>query len=350
MERLNARRAVRGGGVLLVAACLGQGSETRPLVISPAPEAVGVVHTVDELRGQAALDVPSGRVHLGVEAATVPANSAVMVYALFDFMKAVEAKGGEGSEALGPLTIRVVSAQMAEGLARVGLMRVTESPAPAFFTAGPLVGPPGDYEIEVCSEGMVIASAKVKAVEKESERWCQLGQMDWTGKAQVTPFKLNLEPGLPMVSPVMRAAPEGELPTSAGPTKESGDFHLAASGRTITVASWPGDFVPPQYEVLVRCFVNGERFQPPIPTEWKGIAASFGVKHLNGPYQMELRVTPEELGAKETDKLEVQFLFCPNGVRSVGRGFHVGLAVGTRMLLSNRVAIPWYKDATAPEP
>jgi hypothetical protein len=333
-----------------VAALSGQ-SQPAPLVLAPPGSTIAVVRTAKELSDQPVIDTAEGPLHLGIEATTAPAYGTVLLYARFDAMAALNRRReAQARLLLGPLAVRVRSPQLAEDASMWGLSDQPASDGPRFFMASVPLGPAGDYDLQVHAENGQIAAVHLSVTRDDTEHFWPLAGRRPMNEKDIETFHLDPEPAVPAFDGEQpRPLPAGDLPTSTLPTKESPDFRVSVKGTRVTVASWPGTRLPPEYQLLTRVFVNGKPVQRPVPTSFRGRADSFTTPRFNGSLQFDLDLDRTLLPAADGDKVEVQFLFCPDGILPLGNG-HAPRLVGDKpLMLSNRVQIPAPPE-TAPAP
>jgi hypothetical protein len=332
-------------------ATLGGQTTPAPLVLAPPGSNIAIVRTWKDLSNQPVIDTAEGPVHLGIEATTAPAYGTVLLYARFDAMRALEKRREATARVLlGPLRVRVRSKGMFENAASWGMADQPASDGPHFYVVGVPLGPAGDYDIQIHSENGQIAAVHVTVTDDDTEHFWPLAGRRPKNEEDIETFHLDPEPAVPAFDGgPSRPLPQGDLPTSAVPTKESADLLVSVNGTRVTVASWPGTRLPPEYQLLTRVFVNGKSVQRPVPTSFRARADSFTTPRFHGALQFDLDIDRTLLPAAGDDKVEVQFLFCPDGIERLGHNLGPRLVGDKPLMLSNRVEIPG-PPATAPTP
>lgn len=323
--------------VLVPADAQGQGN-------APAP--VEVVRTFGELARRPALLLKEGtRVHLGLETARVPRDSALLVYAL---VKGQRWSGASG-EALGPLGVeceRRVEGRVRERLESMRAIRdrvaTLRESSLHFFAATVSVGRPGEYALKLRdSEGKVIAEATIEATEEREQPWLMLTSSAQLEEQALERLLRENEPARAALtlSPghvgLARCDGGHSLPSSLGPNGEGTDMPLprwkfgrapgvalTASPRSLELSfKNPMELIETQERLLVRVWVNQKPFMPREREAEEVLRKA--VKTLESSTTrlvIDLDFNPARFGAKKGDRVALQVLYCPDGAELFQEG------------------------------
>jgi hypothetical protein len=292
---------------------LGTGQVTDPLVLEPTPEKINVVHNWDELAQQPAIMLDGDEAHLGLEATEAPARSGILVYCRMERVTGRTVSWKDEGEGLGPLSMQVVA--KSRKLVRMLSQRqvsVADSEGPVLFVAAAFLDAPGEYDVEISSEGGIVARQRVKATAEAPPTWSAL-RPEAGAASRFTRAEGAVVPHWD--GTLARKYPGGPghvLPTYV-PEKEDQTFEVEVTGNGLVFPQWPSAWLDVPNQLLVRFWVNGKAAAPAPVRKFGFVMKSGQLPAATGPVQVEVGVTAQELGADPGDKVEMQVLFSPDG-------------------------------------
>jgi hypothetical protein len=293
----------------------------RPLVLAPAPEKLSVVRTSAELAGEPPILLGADEIHLGLEATKAAAGSAILVYCRMERVTARECHWKDDGVALGPLSLRVVpKGRKVVELRSERAVPVAGADGPVLFVAAAYLESPGNYELEISSPDGPVARADVQATASEGSVWSALSPGE---KGEFVRARGTVIPH--WTGQLARTLPEAGagLPHFFPETPDA-DFAATAEGSRITIERWPAAVLDIPNQLLVRFWVNGKAVAP-LPADRVAFTVPSGeLPAAPKPVRFALGVTAADLGAKASDKIEMQLLFSPDGYDYAGmRLMHV---------------------------
>ena len=297
-----------------------------------------VVRTWAELRAQKAFDLEGGlRVRLGMEADRARVHEGVLLYCLVEGRGPINARL-EALDVLGPISCstRKVGSRHDPGVAKV--VRVGNDPSSGaserLYQRSIGIPEAGSYLVHLRTRdaGRPLAWGEIRGLAEEAHAWCCFAnakadareRVAGGGGATVTRVATRSDGwGLPHqsgIEPVSwspgeeRPAGDELLPALIPPLA---DLELAAEVRApdlvrLTLTSERAMIInDPFGRLLVRYWVNQRPFQPEFLKSIEAEDPGFLVQGRKAIIDLEL--TPEHLGARVGDRIEIQLLYLPGG-------------------------------------
>ena len=322
----------------------------------PVPQ-LAVVARWSDLLAQPVQDLGGGvRVRLGLEATAGGGGDSVLIYCLAEGFRPPATGEDEGH--LGPVRVVVVNnghrnlgASLWEGQDAV--------PRPGLpLYAFPVILPAtGACQVTVNdAAGRALGHATIAAQAGVTSPWSPFGRSTAAQELRelaaddpgdtlftVVGFRGTM-PAVPICTgrePLAWRVP-GEvdqlLPT-LHPITPTDLLRLSWDGRQLIVdAGVPLDICGGDLPFLMRWWINDLPWTPPGS---EGLAQNGGIVITTNSLRLEVEFSPAALGAKPTDRLAVQLLFCPDGWRPVGEQLQDLLRQRSvsrpGLMLSNRV-------------
>ncbi len=306
-----------------------------PVKARPVPEAA-VVRSVGDLLSQPALGLPGGKkARLGVEARTVPARGAFLVYALLEDDRLEDG----GGDSLGPVMVDVNRAPRKGELVRdlVERARVARlekrlaGKKHLLFARTVTVDRPGDYLVTFRGpDHAVIATATVTAAEEAPHPWLAFGEGVPPGEKNIKGERLRVYWGL---KGHCRAVPlckgnvpllieDGPIPaTQALPRwafeKPDPRLRLTIDRGGLRLES-DIDLRRSSRRYLFRLWVNGTPYVPGKKLEDRMREALEVVPGKT--LIIDWKLDPAVVGARKGDRVAVQLLYCPDSWKIIRYG------------------------------
>ena len=210
------------------------------------------------------------------------------------------------------------------------------------------VNPIATVEVQVVDDGFhpwmpFSPSESVQKLQKADGKFDAVGHVAIT-KRRAVPVLGNSFP-LIFQSPAKDGQYKTHLNPMAIPTKlkpQSGQLTLSQTGEGLAIHSKQKIVLShPQHRFLARWWINGKPYSPKFVTERMAEKLT-GKVILGKRLHLVCDTKPEQLGAKRSDKIEVQILYSHHGWKEdnhVEKLAIITLEKGTELLISNRLTL-----------
>lgn len=300
---------------MLLGACNTAPPEARQTHES-SPPTLAVVTTLEALQKQPAVALDTALVRVGIEANHAPANSGILVYALFDGETPTRKPARLADDKwLGSLRVRINTPDSkAESLMVLEKgVQYHHAPAkgnttPVYATAIP-VGRRGPVHVTVLADDRVIATATITVDATDVPPWMPLQlEAGQEGPEVVTVMPRHVVPQWAGEWPVLV---QKQLPTCV-PAKPHPDMVLSSeNGQLALRATSPIQRDLDHY--MVRAWVNGKPWEPRMRHTTRELRPKQAATHV-GPVMIPLPLDIKSMeGVKSGDQLQLQLLYSAEG-------------------------------------